>query len=101
MLIMEFCQFVEHVMSMLAARVPVDRLTRHHLVGDPAEPAADLDADVARILARQPPRGGLCPEVIIACDQIIGYAQDRFAERTVAPSHQGPVATIDRVALMS
>ena len=64
-------QLVENVIPLLGAGVLKGHPASHHLVGDPAEPAGDLNTKVARILALEPPSGGQDPEVFITFDQII------------------------------
>ena len=83
-------QFFKDVVPLLCARVPEGHSTGHHLVGDPAEPAGDPDADVAGVLALEPPSRGQDPEVIIAFDQIICNHEDRAPQVVVGVSHQRP-----------
>ena len=75
---------------MLAARMPVDLTAGHHLVGDPAEPAAHLHVRIPRVLAGGTPPGCQPAEVIITTHQIISDNQDRLAERPVPPRTSGP-----------
>ena len=59
-------QLFKNVIPLLSARVPKGHPAGHHLVGDPAEPAGDPDADVAGVHLLEPPSRGQDPEVLVA-----------------------------------
>ena len=48
-------QFLKDIIALAGAWVAEDLSSGHHLVGDPAESSGDFDADVARVLALEPP----------------------------------------------
>ena len=91
---------MNHIIPLVAAGMAVGHLPGHHVVGNPAEPAGDLDVDVAGVRALEPPAGGQDTEMLITWDQIVGDRQDRAAQVMVGAANQRAVASVDLVALM-
>ena len=68
--------------------------------GNPAEPAANSDADIAGVRLLDPPSRGQDPEVLIAPDQVVGNDENRTPQVVVGVSHQRTIGMIDLVALV-
>ena len=76
-------QLFKDVVPLLSARMPKGHSTGHHVKGDPAEAAADSDADVAGIRLLDPPSRGQDSEVLIAPDQVVGNDENRTPQVVV------------------
>ena len=85
-------QLFKNVVPLLSAGMPKGHSAGDHLEGDPAEPAADPDADIAGVRLLEPPARGQDAEVLVAPDQVVSNHEDRTPQVVVGVSHQRTVA---------
>jgi hypothetical protein len=80
--------------------MPKGHLTGDHMVGNPAEAAADADSDIAGIRVLGPPSRDQDPEVLVTPDQVVGNDENGTPQIVVGMSHQRSVGMINLVALV-
>src|SRR5437899_12865656 len=94
-------QLADDVMARLATRMREQLSAGDDCEGQAAEDLGDLDADPARVFAGAAPLPGAGAEVVVALDEVVGGLHQDGPQPAVAAAAQGPVGTIDLVALVA
>src|ERR1700679_1272106 len=92
-------QLFKDIVPVLRARMPKGHSAGDHVKGDPAEAAADPDADVADIRVLGPPSGDQDSEVLVTPDQVVGDDENGTPQVVIGVSHQRSVGIINLAAL--
>src|SRR5213593_3287538 len=92
-------QLADYVMARLATGMREQLSAGDDCEGQAAEDLGDLDADPARVFAGAAPLRGAGAEVVVALHQVVGGLHEHGPQPAIAAAAQGPVGTIDLVAL--